>query len=164
MVDAHLPRPSRRGRPASLLPALLGGASLGLLLAAALSHPSASAAAPASICYQQLSGQASTPDIEQLRLDLDGVRASGFYRWIPWQKDRRVGRLQGRLASAGTARVLARFQQEGRITTAPLTIVFNGRQARISWDPPASSTGQPTPPPVVLPRHACMLLKPAPGL
>lgn len=134
-----------------------------LCLAFGLVRPLPAGAAPQSLCYQKLSGQAGSADVEQLRLDLDGQRVAGFYRWLPWQKDRRVGRLDGRLVTPGTARVLYRFQQEGQASTAPLTIVFDDRQARISWDIKPGPSAQPMPP-ALLPRNACTRLKPVPGL
>lgn len=153
-------RPLQSGIAAGL--PLLVAVALPQLLPGGLFDPRPAAAAPVSICYQQVSGQAERPDIEQLRLDLDGARVSGFYRWIPWQKDRRLGRLEGRLVSPGSAKLLVRLQQEGQSFTAPLTVVFNGRQARLDWNPSGAS-GQPLPP-VLLPRHTCTQLKSVSGL
>jgi hypothetical protein len=144
----------------------LTGMALALVLALGSSCSGASAMAAESLCFQTLIGQPGRLTIEQLRLELRGQRVSGFYNWFPWQKDRRVGRLEGRLPSPGTARVLYRFLQEGQHQQARLTIVFNNRQARISWDPPekqGASPAQPMPD-VVLPRQACAQLKPVPGL
>jgi hypothetical protein len=143
-----------------LLPAplLLAGS-----LAALLGTP---AVAATPLCFEKLSGRAGQLDVEQLRLDRDGQRLTGFYRWIPWQKDRRVGRLEGRVSSPGTARVLYRFSQEGQQEQAPLTIAFSSSQARISWDKTAQTAhgAQPLPPPVLLPSRSCAQLKPVPGL
>jgi hypothetical protein len=58
--------------------------------------------------------------------------------------------------------VLYRFLQEGQQDSARLTIDFNDRQARISWDKPLQP-GQPMAP-TLLPRHACGELQPVPGL
>jgi hypothetical protein len=140
--------------------------ALALLVAFGTGSSAASAAATRSLCYQKLTGQPGRLDIEQLRLELDGERVTGFYRWFPWQKDRRVGRLEGRLPSPGTARVLYRFMQEGQQQQDRLTILFDDRQARISWDKPqrpGPSPAQPMPE-VLLPRQACAELKPVPGL
>ena len=163
-----------RLRPAPLLPQRCAVASAALptalLLAgslAALLGTPAMAATP--LCFEKLSGRAGQLDVEQLRLDRDGQRVTGFYRWIPWQKDRRVGRLEGRVSPAGTARVLYRFSQEGQQDQAPLTIVFSSSQARISWDKtPHAEHGAPplppSPPPVLLPSRSCAQLKSVPGL
>lgn len=138
------------------------GATVALLLALAASRVGA---APSNLCYQKLSGLARQPDIEQLRLVIDGERLTGEYSWFPWQKDRRVGRLEGRLTSEGTAQVLYRFLQEGQKNTARLTLVFNDREARIRWPPPqpGQDSGSPLPP-ILLPRHPCAELKMAPSL
>ena len=147
------------------LPRLAGMAALALLVAFGPFSSGTAAAAPESLCFQKLTGQPGSLTIEQLRLELNGARVTGAYRWFPWQKDRRVGRLEGRLPSAGTARVLYRFVQEGVQQQARLTIVFNDRQARISWDKPekpGASPAQPMPE-VLLPRQACAELKPVPG-
>jgi hypothetical protein len=128
------------------------------------SSAGASAAAAESLCFQTLTGQPGRLDIEQLRLELNGKRVTGVYRWYPWGKDRRVGRLEGRLPSPGTAKVLYRFMQEGQQQQARLTIGFNDRQARISWDKPekpGASPAQPMPD-VLLRRQACAELKPVP--
>jgi hypothetical protein len=141
------------------------GATVALLLALAASRPATAGAASSSLCYQKLSGLARHPDIEQLRLVIDGERLTGEYSWFPWQKDRRVGRLEGRLTSGGTAQVLYRFLQEGQKDSARLTIVFNEREARIRWPPPqpGQASGPPLPP-ILLPRHPCAELKMAPSL
>jgi hypothetical protein len=141
------------------------GIALALLVAFSPSFAGASAAAAESQCFQALTGQPGRLDIEQLRLELNGKRVTGVYRWFPWGKDRRVGRLEGRLPSPGTARVLYRFVQEGVQQQARLTIVFNDHQARISWDKPeqpGASPAQPMPE-VLLPRQACAELKPVPS-
>lgn len=143
----------------------LAGVALALLVALAASCAGAAAAAVESLCFQKLTGQPGRLDIEQLRLELNGERVTGAYRWFPWQKDRRVGRLEGRLPSPGTARVLYRFMQEGQQQQARLTIVFNDRQARIRWDKPekpGASPDQPMPD-VLLTRQACAELKPVPA-
>lgn len=143
----------------------LAGMALALLLAVGPSSSGASAAAAESLCFQELTGHSGRLDIEQLRLELNGKQVTGTYRWFPWGKDRRVGRLEGHLPSPGTAKVLYRFVQEGQRQQARLTIVFNNRQARISWDKPekpGASPGQPMPD-VLLPRQACAELKPVPG-
>jgi hypothetical protein len=153
-------------RPVRHLRPLDAAVVTALALAGCLAPLGPAAAAPLKLCYQQLLGQAGSQDIEQLRLQSEGARVSGSYRWIPWQKDRRVGRLEGTLTSPGTARVTYRFMQEGEVSTAPLTIVFDERIARISWDTPATAapnTAQPMPP-VQLPRLACGQLKAVPGL
>lgn len=155
---ADLPPPhgpaARAAAPAKLL---LAGSLAGLLGMPAV------AATP--LCYETLSGRPSQPDVEQLRLDRDGQRVTGFYRWIPSQKDRRVGRLEGMVKPPGTARVLYRFSQEGQQHQAPLTIVFDSGQARISWDAkPQAEHGAPPPPPVLLPSRPCGQLKPLPSL
>ena len=138
------------------------GATVALLLALAASRVGA---APSNLCYQKLSGLARQPDIEQLRLVIDGERLTGEYSWFPWQKDRRVGRLEGRLTSEGTAQVLYRFLQEGQKNSARLTLVFNDREARIRWPPPqpGQASGPPLPP-ILLPRPPCAELKMAPSL
>ena len=120
--------------------------------------PAPRASQPEALCYQQLSGPSEAQSIEQLRLERRGGRLVGAYNWIPWQKDRRLGSLAGEEKPAGTARLTYRFQQEGQPAEAPLTIVFDGRQARIQWDP-TQPPGQPMPP-VLLPRSACAALKP----
>jgi hypothetical protein len=144
-------------------------AALGLILLVAASPlpgedasaaPSPLAAEP--LCYQQLSGSPSSLSIEQLRLQREGKRITGIYNWIPWQKDRRLGRLEGQEGPVGTARLSYRFSQEGQTATAALTVVFDARQATIRWDPGVSQ-GQPQPP-VRLPRSACAALKPVPRL
>lgn len=161
MDVVSLPRWLRRLLPLAGRGVLTAGATLGLLAAGPwLQAPVA--AAPVSICYERLSGQGDRFDIEQLRLDLDGARVSGFYRWIPWQKDRRVGRLDGRLTSPETARLRYRFQQEGQMASAPLTVVFNGHQARLSWDP--SGPSGLAMPPVLLPRRSCSQLRTVTGV
>jgi hypothetical protein len=139
---------------------------LALVVGFGPSSPGLAAEATGRLCYQRLSGQAKNPDLEQLRLQLDGPRVAGFYRWLPWQKDRRVGQLEGRLSSEGTAKVIYRFTQEGQAQSAPLTIVFNDRQARIRWEPSpqAGQAAGPPLPPVLLLRHPCAELKPVPGL
>jgi len=139
-------------------------ASLGLtlLLATAPLWGTATAASAATtpaaepLCYQQLSGSASSPSIEQLRLQRNGHRISGSYNWLPWQKDRRLGRLEGHEGPAGTARLTYHFSQEGQQATASLMVVFDDRQATIRWDRSGS--------PVRLPRRACAALKPVPRL
>ncbi len=143
----------------------LAGMALALLLALGPSSTGASAATAESLCFQKLTGPPGRLTIEQLRLELNRDQVTGTYRWFPWQKDRRVGLLQGRLPSPGTAKVLYRFVQEGLQQQARLTILFNDRQARISWDKPepsAASPAQPMPD-VLLPRQACAELKPVPG-
>ena len=113
------------------------GATVALLLALAVSRVGA---APSNLCYQKLSGLARQPDIEQLRLGIDGT-------------------------SEGTAQVLYRFLQEGQKNSARLTLVFNDREARIRWPPPqpGQASGSPLPP-ILLPRHPCAELKMAPSL
>lgn len=133
-------------------------AALGLILLGAAGPLPAEAAEP--LCYQQLSGAPASLSIEQLRLQREGQRLVGVYNWIPWQKDRRLGRLEGREGPVGTARLSYRYSQEGQQATAALTVVFDARQATIRWDPGASA-GQPLPP-VRLPRSACSALKPVP--
>jgi len=139
--------------------------ALALLVALGPSSSAASAAAARHFCYQQTIGQPGRLDIEQLRLELDGERVAGDYRWFPWGKDRRVGRIEGNQPSQGTARVLYRFLQEGQQQQARLTILFNDRQARIRWDKPenlSASSAQPMPA-VLLPRKACAEMKPVPS-
>lgn len=147
-----------------------------LLTVAAFALP-ASAAAPAAgagrvaapattLCYQRLSGSGDRLDLEQLRLVISGERVKGDYRWIPWGKDRRIGRLEGRLTAPGTARVLHRFMQEGQWNQESLAIVFNPKQARISRDAiPSLGPASPPPlPPVLLPQQSCATLQAIPGL
>lgn len=114
------------------------------------------------MCYQQLSGSPSGRSIEQLRLQRRGQRITGSYAWIPWQKDRRLGRLEGVEGPTGTARLSYRYSQEGQTARAALTLVFDARQATIHWAPEGAQ-GQPLPP-VRLPRHACAALQPIPRL
>ena len=134
-------------------------------LVACVALLSTPAVAATPLCYEKLSGRAGQLDVEQLRLDRDGQQVKGFYRWLPWQKDRRVGRLEGRLVSPGSARVLYRYSQEGQQELAPLTIVFSASQARISWDrTPHAEHGAPPIPPVLLPSRPCAQLQPVPGL
>jgi hypothetical protein len=145
-------------------------ASMGLILlltsgqlwGRAIASPSSAPQAAEPLCYQAQSGSSSSPTIEQLRLQRNGQRITGTYNWIPWQKDRRLGRLDGREAPVGTARLTYRFSQEGQQSTAMLTVVFDARQATIRWDP-SGSEGQALPP-VRLPRRACAVLKPVTGL
>ena len=117
---------------------------------------------PEALCYQQLSGSSGRLSIEQLRLERRGERLAGSYSWIPWQKDRRLGQLEGEEHPAGTGRLTYRFQQEGQSAQAPLTIVFDAFQARIRWDP-TDPPGQPMPS-VRLPHAACAELMPIPKL
>ena len=129
--------------------------------------PATVSAAPArKLCFELISGLAGRRDTEQLRLEIDGDRVAGSYNWLPWGKDRRLGQLEGRLSASGTARVRYRFLQEGQRASAPLTIVFNDQQARISWDKTQAHdpTTGPPPPPVTLPKQACAALRPIPGL
>ena len=118
-----------------------------------------------TLCYQQLSGSSDRQNLEQLRLVLSGGRVRGDYRWVPWGKDRRIGRLEGRLTAPGTARVLHRFMQEGQWNEESLAIVFNPKQARISRDaiPSPGSASPPPLPPVLLPQHSCATLQAIPG-
>ncbi len=148
------------------------GMALALVLALGTSCFGASPVAAESLCFQAVTGQPGSRTIEQLRLDFMRKRVTGFYNWFPWQKDRRVGRFEGAVTSPagvtspGTVRVLYRFMQEGQYQKAPLTIVFNNRQARISWDPPenrGASPDQPMPD-VLLPRDSCSQLEPVPAL
>ena len=140
-----------------------------LLLASALPPVEAAPPAPSPLaaeplCYQQLSGAPSRRSIEQLRLQRTGQRITGSYAWIPWQKDRRLGRLEGVEGPAGTARLSYRYSQEGQTARAALTVVFDARQATIHWAPAgAQGQGQPQPP-VRLPRSACSALQPIPRL
>lgn len=124
------------------------------------------AAAARQLCYELISGLPGRRDTEQLRLVIEADRVGGSYNWLPWGKDRRLGQLEGRLAAPGTARVLYRFLQEGERSSAPLTIVFNDQRARISWDKTQSKdpSSGPPPPPVTLPKQACAMLRPIPGL
>jgi hypothetical protein len=147
-----------------LLPLTL--AAFGTARATAGSTTAATAATATTLCYQKRSGFSDRQDLEQLRLVLSGERVSGDYRWVPWGKDRRIGRLEGRLTAPGTARVLHRFQQEGQWNQESLSIVFNAKQARISWDAnPSPGPGSPLPlPPVLLPQHACGSLQAIPKL
>ena len=111
---------------------------LALVVGFGPSSPGLAAEATGRLCYQRLSGQAQNPDLELLRLPLDGPRVAGFYR----------------------------FTQEGQAQSAPLTIVFNDRQARLRWEPSpqAGQAAGPPLPPVLLLRHPCAELKPVPGL
>lgn len=149
-------------RPTSALTALTLLLTASQLWRKAVASPAASPLVTEPLCYQKLSGAPTSLSIEQLRLQRQGQRITGTYNWIPWQKDRRLGRLEGREQSAGTARLTYRFSQEGQQASALLTVVFDGRQAMVRWDPLASQ-GQPLPP-VRLPRSACAALKPVPGL
>ncbi len=88
--------------------------------------PTASQAA--ALGYQQLSGQ----------------RVSSTYHRLPWQKDRRLGELEGRLEGAGVARIVDRFSQGDQLSGARLTILFDDRQATIHWDR-TDSPGEPMP-------------------
>jgi hypothetical protein len=112
-----------------------------------------------SLCFEQRSGEPDSPSLEQLRLDRAGDQITGFYRWVPWQKDRRIGTLVGRVSSPGTAQLDYRFSQEGQQASAPLTIGFDANRAVIRWDQPQ----QPMPP-VELPARACGELQPVPAL
>ncbi|MEB3361381.1 MAG: hypothetical protein VKI42_04555 [Synechococcaceae cyanobacterium] len=134
--------------------------------AGALPLATVSAAAARKLCYERISGLAGRRDTEQLRLVIDGDRVAGSYNWLPWGKDRRLGQLEGRLSASGTAHVRYRFLQEGQRASAPLTIVFNDQQARISWDKTQAHdpNAGPPPPPVTLPKQACAVLRPIPGL
>jgi hypothetical protein len=109
----------------------------------------------------QLSGQPGQLPSEPLRLERDGQRVSGTDHWLPWQKDRRLGELEGQLEAAGIARVVYRFSQEGQLSDARLTILFDDRQATIRWDP-TDPPDQPMPL-VQLPSRPCGALKPVPS-
>lgn len=102
-----------------------------MLVACQFQHRASSAVPTASqaaaLCYEQLSGQPGQLSIELLRLERDGQRVSGRYHWPPWQKDRRLGELEGQLEAAGVARVVYRFSQEGQLPDARLTILFDDR-------------------------------------
>ncbi|MFM2079447.1 MAG: hypothetical protein RLZZ219_129 [Cyanobacteriota bacterium] len=149
-----------RGRPAVRRLRRAPAPSIaGLLALVALVTACRSSEPATPLCYEQRGGQAESPSIEQLRLDRAGDQISGFYRWIPWQKDRRIGTLSGRVSSAGTAQVDYRFSQEGQQARAPLTIVFDAQRAVIRWDQPQ----QPMPP-VELPARACAELTAVPDL
>lgn len=166
-----LPRlPAPLGAALALLLASGGGgmvpAMAGTAPASAAAAPAAPAAgtAPTTLCYQKLSGPTARQDLEQLRLVISGSRVRGDYRWFPWGKDKRVGRLEGRLTAPGTARVLYRYMQEGQWDQEPLVIVFNPRQARISREAiPSVNPALPPPlPPVLLPQHSCATLQSIP--
>ena len=108
-----------------------------------------------------MSGQPGQLPSEPLRLERDGQRVSSTDHWLPWQKDRRLGEMEGQLEAAGIARVVYRFSQEGQLSDARLTILFDDRQATIRWDPTAPPD-QPMPL-VQLPSRPCRALKPVPS-
>lgn len=155
-----LGRPFRPHR-AHLALLLAIGASIAAAIGAA-SGGAARAGSASTLCYEKRTGPAGRQDLEQLRLVLSGERVKGDYRWIPWGKDRRIGRLEGRLSAPGTARVRFRFMQEGQWDQESLTIVFSPSQARISRDaiPPLNASSPPPLPPVLLPQRACASLLP----
>ena len=152
------PAPSAR----SALAAVLAGAALLLAGCQTQQQQLNQQESPPGLCYQQLSGPPTSLSIEQLRLERRGGQLVGTYNWMPWQKDRRLGRLAGEENPAGTARLIYRFQQEGQQAEASLTVVFDASQARITWDR-TDPAAQPMPA-VRLPRSSCANLKPVPKL
>jgi hypothetical protein len=155
-------RAAVHGLPHACGRSLAGLLALAALVTACRSGGPSSAVRPASgtpLCFEQLSGAPGSQSIEQLRLDPRADQITGFYRWIPWQKDRRIGTLSGRIASPGKARVGYRYSQEGRQAIAPLTIAFDADRAVIRWDQPQQPMS-----PVELPARACAELKAVPGL
>lgn len=77
-------------------------------------------------------------DVQELRIEFDGTKATGVYNWLPAEKDARRGSFEGELGEESVVLVDYSFSQEGQEKTAQLRIKLHPGQATVTSKTPGS--------------------------
>lgn len=83
-------------------------------------------------CFLNLSGGGKTKDSSYVSLTINGEKVSGNHHWLPFEKDRRAGTIDG-LKKGDTIDVVWRFVQEGMQDT--LRTVFLMKDGTLKQKP-----------------------------
>lgn len=87
-----------------------------------------------SLCFRQeypFPDESDSVDVMELLLEIEGKEVVGEYNWLPMYKDRRKGKITGRL-EGNTVYSQYIFWQEGKLDTVELTIRFHNDKALVA--------------------------------
>ncbi|GAA4779175.1 hypothetical protein GCM10023231_02340 [Olivibacter ginsenosidimutans] len=84
------------------------------------------------LCFLHLTGKSPRRDSTYVHFSILGNKVTGQYRWVPFEKDSRIGTISG-TKSGDTIRVVWSFTQEGTLDT--LATAFLLQQGQLKQRP-----------------------------